>query len=116
MEAEVVVLLSSDDEAGANEPARGAGTAAAAPARRAPDKREGGKAGELGLLAHFTAAPRAPRSTCSFPVCSREFASEREVRLHIDWCLQHGQVRARCFVPCAAARQGREMMAAWSCT
>jgi len=46
-----------------------------------------------GLLAHFSATPRAPREKVTCPVCNRtDFSSEREVRLHIDWCLSRQQV------------------------
>ena len=49
--------------------------------------------GALGLLAHFRTVPKQVRQTFACPVCTRDnFVSQREVMLHIEWCLRQ-QVR-----------------------
>ena len=88
---EDVVVLSSGDEAtslpGAPRTIGGGNTSAPAPM----ENRRNGKERGNGLLAHFQVTPRLAGSF-SCPVCSRDFRSEREVRLHIEWCLKHDQV------------------------
>ena len=41
------------------------------------------------LLAHFSAEPRAPRQSVECPVCGGSFSSDKEVRMHVDWCLRN---------------------------
>jgi hypothetical protein len=64
------------------------------------------------LLAHFSAEPRAPRPSVECPVCGGSFSSDKEVRMHVDWCLRNqeqqvSQQSARMSLACLSLRMPR---------
>ena len=87
---EIIELVSSDEDTGPRDSSPRA--ASGAPGGSGSNVSSAVSSARKGLFAHFRAEPKAPRQAIQCPVCQRNFKSEKEVRQHVEWCLQHQQV------------------------